>query len=102
MMSSPTIRRSIFRVSLTTALISSTTGSVTCLRENASSWRVSEVARTTAASISSTRSRSAWSFAIVSASRPLHDEITASRLLKSWATPPASSPSDSIFCAWRS
>ena len=27
--------------------------------------------------------------------------ITVRRLLKSWATPPASTPRASIFCAWR-
>ena len=30
------------------------------------------------------------------------DRITVRMLLKSWATPPARRPKDSIFCAWRS
>ncbi len=28
------------------------------------------------------------------------EKITVSRLLKSWATPPARRPTLSIFCAW--
>ena len=70
-------------------------------RENASSWRVKPVPRATARRMAS-RMRSRCSAATLRSSscKPLAN--TASRLLKSCATPPVSWPSDSIFCAWRS
>ena len=62
---------------------------VSVLAACAASWISRSSARTGAAASASSAS-----------SQP--PRMTASRLLKSWATPPARRPTSSIFCAWRS
>ena len=101
-MSSPIRRRSIFSTCATTLLTSSTRISRTCRRLKARSWRVSAAARCAASTINVTSRapgpsppRRCWR----KWQRPV---ITVRRLLKSWATPPASCPTASIFCDWRS
>ena len=97
--SSPIIRWSIGTSSATSGPSSSTRGWTTCLRLKARSWLVSATARCDVFWIRST-SRCIGSPALSRPSsmwaRPL---ITVSRLLKSWATPPASRPIASIFWA---
>ena len=62
-MSSPIRRVSIFRFSVTTAFRSRTLGASICLRLKASSWRVSEVARSAALAISCAGPRDSGSLA---------------------------------------
>ena len=102
-MSSPIRRLSIRSVRVTTALRSSTRGCSTCRRLNASSWRVSAAARSVAAATSSRSVRSPSSAPTSSRiANRVRPAMIVSRLLKSWATPPASCPTASIRCECRS
>ena len=101
-MSSPISRVSIFRFSVTTAFRSRTFGASICFRLKASSWRVSEVARSAAVAISFAGPRSVGSGPSRSSRNSEYPEITIRRLLKSCAMPPASRPIASIFCDCRS
>jgi hypothetical protein len=71
------------------------------IREKASSWPVSLAPRRVDSSaVSAIRfSRGSSTREAISSSPPM---IGVSRLLKSWAMPPVSWPTASIFCAWRS
>ena len=89
-------------VSETRAFRSTTCGSSTCLRLKARSWRTRRAARSAAPMTCCTFRRRGSS-----ASRPRRSSspcpmMTMSRLLKSWAMPPASRPTASIFWDWRS
>ena len=98
-MCSPSVRRSSRPVLATRSLRSETSGFSTCLREKASSWRVSSEAFWPASemrcarlvmcggTLSSSRMASALASTMVR------------MLLKSCATPPVSWPTASIFCA---
>ena len=87
--------------SSTTALRSSTRGSSICWRLNSSSCRVSVPARWPAPWISARRPRTGSPAGMPPSSTSLYPMMTVSRLLKSWATPPASWPTASIFWACR-
>ena len=76
-------------------------GCSTCRRLKARSCRVSEAARLAARLISSTSDRCGSPWARSPRSRSLMPRIAVSRLLKSWAIPPASRPAVSILRAWR-
>src|ERR1044072_2302085 len=70
-------------------------------REKASSWVVSLAPRRPDSSaVSAIRLRRGSVTALTSSSRPPITGVR--RLLKSWAMPPVSWPTASIFCAWRS
>ena len=99
---SPSSRWSMACIPSTMPLRSSTLGASTCLRLKARSWRVSAAACWEASRIPSTFRRSGWSSGIFRRMRSLSPWITMRRLLKSWAMPPASWPTASIFWAWRS
>src|SRR5438034_138269 len=101
-MSSPSSRRSIFCMWATTALRPSTLGASTCRRLNARSWRVSSAARTPAFLISTASSWRGSSGGVAWSNNCVDPRIAVSRLLKSWAIPPASCPTASIFWDWRS
>src|SRR5881409_2592462 len=100
--SSPSSRRSIRSMFATTALTSSTLGPSTWRRLNASSCRVSSAARSPAFRISSASSRRASPAGVLCNSSWVEPRMAVSRLLKSCAMPPASCPTASIFCDWRS
>src|ERR1700733_12291648 len=89
-------------MSPTTLLTSTTFSSSNCLRLKASNRRVSVAARSAACWIECTLSCSGPSLSNSSSNTSVYPLITISRLLKSCATPPASLPTASIFCAWRS
>ena len=95
-------RRSIFSESLIASLISSTSGLIICLRPKARSWRVRAVAFPEAFRISSISSRNGLSLSTSINANWALPMMVVSRLLKSWATPPARVPMASIFWAWRS
>ena len=102
-MRSPIRRPSIDSMSRTIAFRFTTRACSICLRLNASSCRVSAAAWLPAFSISSTdisasREGSPSGDSRSSAAWPL---MMVSRLLKSWAMPPASLPMASIFCDCR-
>ena len=86
-----------------TALMFSTFGCSICFRLKARSCRVSPAARVARfldlEEIRAPRDRPADSPSIISSLKP---RMTVSTLLKSCATPPASCPTASSFCAWRS
>src|SRR5690554_4042460 len=96
-MSSPIRRPSMLCVSATTFVRSSTRGWSTCLRLNARSWRVSDAARSTPRTISSTPGRSGLAGGISSSSRAACPPTAVRMLLKSCAIPPASRPTASSF-----
>ena len=101
-MSSPINRFSIGSSSASTRSSSSTRGSSTWRRLKARSCRVSPAARRAALWISVA---ARWSGSPAGSSSVccwLYARITVSRLLKSWATPPARRPTDSRRWAWRS
>ena len=89
-------------VSATRALRSTTWGSRTCLRLKARSWRTRRAARSAAPMTCCTFRRRGSSPASPRRSSSPWPMITMSRLLKSWAMPPASRPTASIFWDWRS
>src|SRR5574341_215077 len=101
-MCSPISRWSIWTTPATTWLRSSTLGWSICLRLKASSWRVRAAARSAVFLISSTSRRSGSSAGRRRSMSSLRPVTTVSRLLKSWAMPPASRPTASIFCDCRS
>ncbi len=98
--SSPRSRSSRGVTSATTAFRSRGRGWSTWRRPNASSWRVRPEARSAARLISSRSRRNSLSPFARSSRSDAYPVIPVSRLLKSWATPPASRPSDSSFCAF--
>ncbi|MFT3916807.1 MAG: hypothetical protein QM704_22815 [Anaeromyxobacteraceae bacterium] len=63
---------------------------------------MSSAARRAVEVIASTASRSSVPGAVRSASTEASPMMPVRRLLKSWATPPASCPTASSFCDWRS
>ena len=89
-------------MSLTVAFRSRMRGCSTCRRLNASSWPVSAAARSDARFGSPPRIGAAVGRAFRRSGTRCSPEIAVSRLLKSWAMPPASRPTASIFCACRS
>ena len=91
----------IFDMSSTIALMLSDSTRSTWRLLNARSCRVSEAARSVALRISAMSLRRASLGSRLRASRSVKPRIAVSRLLKSCATPPASWPTASIFCAWR-
>ena len=101
-MSSPMSRRSILSMLSTVSLRSSTLGAMVCLRAKASSCRVRSAERWAAFWISLQSRMDGWLSSACSRISSEYPRITPSILLKSWATPPASRPTDSIFCAWTS
>ena len=100
-MSSPMRRRSILESSSMRPPSGTTSGTRTCLRLNARSWRVRAEARSAALRISCILPRrvGSWSLGIM---RSPYPRMAVSRLLKSCAMPPASRPTASIFWAWTS
>ena len=68
-----------------------------CLRLKARSWRVSAAARSPAVRIARSGSCRVGGGQLVAGAARVA-AMTVSRLLKSWATPPASRPTASIFC----
>jgi hypothetical protein len=78
---------------------SSTVACKACLRLKAKSWWVSIAARPAVSAMSSASRRSGPSGRALlrCSSRWTRPVMTVSRLLKSWATPPASCPTASIF-----
>ena len=100
--SSPISRRSMRSRPATRALRSISRGCSACLRLKESSCRVIEAARSAALRICSTYSRRGSTSPRSSWSRSALPRMAVRTLLKSWATPPASLPTASIFCAWRS
>jgi hypothetical protein len=94
-------RGSIEPSSATTSPASIADSSCTVERPKESSWRFIRAAREVAASRSSSSARpSSLSAAALSRRSAEAPPITASRLLKSWATPLARLPTSSIFCDW--
>ena len=69
------------------------------LPEYASIWRVRSAARRAAVSMSRTVSWAGLDGSMSFSARPALPRMATSRLLKSWAMPPASTPRLSIFCA---
>src|SRR5580704_87661 len=96
--SSPSSTGIILFTSAITAFKSSTCGCSTCMRLNASSCRVSAVARSAAFFTCITLCCTGLKLPSFSSSKSLCPLITVSKLLKSCATPPASLPTASIFC----
>ncbi len=99
--SSPMMRCNIRQMPVTAPLRSSSRGRMVSRRPNRSSWRVRLAARSAAVRISPRCSSTSGGrfFAIRASSACM---ITTVRmLLKSCATPPASCPMASSFCAWR-
>ena len=101
-MSSPMSRCSMVARLPTSVFTSITWGWRNCRRLKARSWRVSDAARSDARRICSTSWASPSPFRSTLLIRSLWPMITARRLLKSWAIPPARRPTASIFCACRS
>ena len=100
--SSVTKREASFCDSCTSLLRSKSFSSIGCFRQNTSMLRVSEAPLSTALNISSkwwVDKSCCWLVIICNWALPI---ITCNILLKSWATPPASCPTASIFCACRS
>ncbi len=89
-------------MSRTTSPSASVSGVTTSLRLKARSWRVRSTPRAAAFWTSSALMRSLSAGDILASMISLCPLITVSRLLKSCATPPASRPTASIFCASRS
>ena len=81
---------------------STTCGSMIFFRLNVRSWLITDAARSPALLIPSISFRLGSSFPRRCSAIPLYPLITVRRLLKSWAIPPVSCPTASIFCAWRS
>ncbi len=100
--SSPRTRRSIRSMPAAISPTSTRRGARCWRREKARSWRVSTAARSLASMISRASSCPAWSAGSRSRSALAAERITVRRLLKSWATPPASCPTASIFWTCRS
>ena len=69
-----------------------------CLRLKARSWEVSAAAWRVARTISSRFPRPASPAGASSRASSVYPRMTERRLLKSWAMPPASIPTVSIFC----
>ena len=101
-MSSPISRPSIAWSPTTTSFTFTISGFITSLRLNASSCRVSAAARLAALPISPTSSARGSPGPRPSARNSAWILMTVIRLLKSWATPPASLPIASILCDCRS
>ena len=101
-MCSPIRRGSIFPMSEMTTFRSSKRGCKTCMRLNASNWRVMDAARLDAFCICSALRRCIGSPGSYSSKSSAFPRITVNRLLKSCATPPARRPTASILCACRS
>ena len=78
----------------------STTGLCGERREKVSNWRVRVAPRCAASSIASAARATLGSSVIFFLIVWMCPLTTIRRLLKSWATPPVSCPSASIFCAW--
>src|SRR6266513_245019 len=100
-MSSPIRRRSIGSTVDTTVFMSSTLGCRICFRLNARSCLVSPDARSAAFLICFTSSLRGSVGSNPSMMISVLSLITVRRLLKSWAIPPASRPTASIFCDCR-
>ncbi len=97
----PISRRSRLESSASTSVIDSTFGCSVCWREKARSWRTRFAARLAFWRICMMSAKD-WSPGRWRISRRSQNPIIAvSRLLKSWATPPASWPTSSIFCDCR-
>ena len=79
-----------------------TFGLTICLRAKASSCRVTSAARAAAFPTSSMSARILWSGGRLARAKSVCPMMAVSRLLKSWATPPARMPTASIFCECRS
>ncbi len=101
-MSSLITRRSILRIPFASSLRSRISGLISWRRLKARSWRVRPAARSAAARISRRWSSVAMPFSRSVSATPAWARITCRTLLKSCATPPASRPTVSIFCACRS
>ncbi len=100
---SPKVRCSSSAMLRTSAFRSVGVGSSACLRENASSREVRLAARSAAClDISSARRMRAVSLGLLRAMVSSPPMMTVRRLLKSWATPPVSCPTASIFWDWNS
>ncbi len=100
---SPRTRRSSFSLAWATSFRSSTSGWMNCRRANVSSCRVRSRARSAAPRISSTSSMQVGAPASASIrSDSTQLRTTVSRLLKSWATPPASWPMAAMRAEWSS
>jgi hypothetical protein len=100
-MSSPIRRASILAVRAIRSFRSVGRGWRTCLRLNARSWRVSSAARRPASMTSATYSAASPPAGRSARSSSEYPLMMLSRLLKSWAIPPARWPTASIFWAWR-
>jgi hypothetical protein len=100
--SSPIMRASIEPEPSTTARRSTTRGAITCCRLKASSWCVSAAARQAALSVSFSQRCARLAASTSRSASARLPVIAVSRLLKSWATPPARRPTASIFCDCRS
>ena len=98
-MSSPIRRRSIGSMAEITTFRSRTSCRMICLRLKANNCLVSEAARSPAERICCRSSRSGSSGASPAMAMSAVPPMTVRRLLKSWAMPPASRPTLSIFCA---
>ncbi len=102
MISSPNSRRSIPSIFITTAFKSTTFSATNWRRLKASSCLVRPAARSAAFFTSSISRRMGSPATRRLRISSLYPRMTVRRLLKSWATPPASRPTASIFCDCRS
>ena len=93
------IRRSMLAMLITTPLRLRTLGWSTCLRLKARSRWVRAPALAAVVAINSTSLRSGLDGSRRDSTTWLRPSMTVSRLLKSWAMPPASWPTTSIFWA---
>ena len=101
-MCSPIILRSILSTFIIKSFRFVTWGSITWCRENASSCRASWAARSPAFWISCRYPLRRLVGGTSDLPSPEKAIIGVKRLLKSWATPPASLPNASIFWYWKS
>ena len=101
-MGAPRSRVSICVMPWTTVFRFGSCACICCLRLNASSWRVKLAARLAAALTCFNDSSASLPSTIAPRIMSVCPWMTARMLLKSWATPAASWPIDSIFCNWRS
>ena len=100
---SPMVRRSSSDMLCTSRLMSTALTSCGCWRENVSSRCTSVAARSEAWRAESSRRLSrGLSPPMRCIAMSMLPRMTVSMLLKSWAMPPDSRPTASIFCAWRS
>jgi len=98
-MSSPSMRRSIAPISITTSFRSRGRGSFFFRRLTVRSWSVRPVARFTASPIISMSRFCGASSSRLSWANSEQTLTICSTLLKSWAMPPARRPTASIRCA---